>query len=403
MFRPYLRVLRVPGALITFCATFLGSLPISMLGLSELLLIQSTTGSMAQAGAVSGAVSLGNACGLIIQGRLFDRHGQTVVLVATGSTCGLALVALTVTALQRGPFPVLVALAVIAGAAIPGVITCMRILIPEMVTVREDRQTAYALLGTQFNVAMISGPLVVSGLVLVGGPSLAVLAAAGAAIIAGLIFAANQQSRKWRPSARPQDARAPHMTSILTPGVLTLLVAGFAAGVAGGMSSVAVPAVALAAGVASLAGVLFAAASIGDLIAGFVYGSRPWRLSYRLQLVVCQTGGAVVYGALTLMTGLPPAMIPLMFTHGAVQAPGGIATSAMLDDVAHPGALGQSYTIMVAAGLVGAAIGRSGGGVLSSLMPVWGLFAVAAGVTAAAALWTHLRRRSLVASGRVSP
>lgn len=46
-------------------ASFLGALPIGMLGLGVLLLTHSTTGSFAAAGLVSGAFSIGNAVGLV--------------------------------------------------------------------------------------------------------------------------------------------------------------------------------------------------------------------------------------------------------------------------------------------------------------------------------------------------
>lgn len=179
MFRPYLRVLRLPGAVLAYGATLLGSLPISMLSLSLLLLIRSSSGSMTLAGAVSGALAVGNGCGLLLQGRLLDRYGQTVVLVVAGLSCGASLAGLTLAAANRGPSLLLIILAGVSGITIPAVITCMRILIPEMVSALEDRRSAYALLGTQFNVAMISGPMVVSGLVLLAGPGAAVLVAPG--------------------------------------------------------------------------------------------------------------------------------------------------------------------------------------------------------------------------------
>lgn len=405
MFRPYLRVLRAHGALLTFFATFLGSLPIGMLGLSEFLLVQSTTGSVTQAGAVSGALRAGNAGGLIIQGRLIDRRGQTDVLTATSLMCGTALTLLTVAAIRQGPFLLLMVLAAFAGATIPAVITSMRVLIPEIVPSTDLRRTAYALLGTQFNVAMISGPLMVSGLLILAGPSLAVMVAAGAATLAGLAFAATNMSRGWRPapvSSRGRPPRRPTLTEILTPGMRTLLVAAFGAGLAAGLLSVAVPTVAVSHGAASFAGVLFAASSLGDLLGGLVYGGRPLRSSLRAQLISCQVGSAVVNGLLALVTGHPRTMLPLMFASGAVQAPGGIATSSLLDDVAHRGSLGQSYTSMVAAGLAGGAIGSAAGGTLTNVTSGWIPFAVAAAVTATVAAWTLLRRRTLTSPGRTA-
>lgn len=395
VFRPYVRVFRAPGALVGYCATFLGSFPISMLGLSVLLLIRSSSGSMALAGAVSGALAVGNGCGLLLQGRLLDRYGQTVVLVVAGPACGLALGGLTLAAFVRGPSWVVIVLGYLSGVAIPAVITCMRVLIPLLVTAEHDRRSAYALLGTQFNVAMISGPMVVSAVVVLAGPGAAVGVAAVAATVGGLVFAATPQSRQWRPTVTDERRRRLPLIDLLTPGMITVMGAGFGAGVVGGLTAVAVPAVALAHHVTFLAGLLFAASSVGDIVVGIVYGSRVWRPALGTQLIICQVGGTVVNGVLALLTGHPWAMFPAMFAGGAMQAPGGVATSALLDDVARRGYLGQSYTAMVAAGLGGSAVGTAAGGRLSVQAPDWTLFVAAGAIGVAMACWTLLRRRSL--------
>lgn len=403
MFRPYLRVLRTPNTALPFLSSFLGSLPITMLSLGVLLLIQSKTGSFAQAGLVSGALSAGNGLGLIIQGRLIDRHGQTAVLIVTGVLCGSALIMLTLAATSATPVAVLVLLGGLAGASIPAVITSMRILIPELVSAPDLRTTGYALLGTQFQLAMIAGPLVVSALLLVATPAYAVLAAAGLAVVGGLVFAVTPASRRWqptRPALRPDDARVGPL-AVLTPGLLTLVVANFGAGLAGGLASVAIPATAVANGVESLAGLLFAAQSAGDIVGGFVYGGRRWRLPVSHRLMVCQSAIVVGTGLLALLTGHPLGMFLLMFGMGLAQAPAGIASSMLLDVVARKGALGVSYTSMVAAGLAGIAIGSSSGGVLEKATSTWVLFAVAAGTTASALGQTYWRRRTLLGASAV--
>ncbi|HZC27227.1 MAG TPA: MFS transporter [Actinopolymorphaceae bacterium] len=394
MFRPYLCVLRTPGVALLFCCAFLGALPISMLGLSEFLLVQSTTGSFAQAGAVSGAVTVGNAVGLLVQGRLIDRRGQSAVLVPAGLLCGVSLVLLTLAALRHATLPLLVGLAALAGVSIPAVTACMRVLIPELLPATR-RRTAYALLGTQFQLALVSGPLVVSAILVLAAPWLAVLLAAVAATCAGLAFGTTRASRGWRPARLRPGGRGRGPLAIMTPGLRTLLVSAFGVGVGGGLTAVAVPAVAITEHAAALAGPLFAAASVGEVLGGFGFGSRSWRGGLRSQLCGCLSGTAVVSGLLAAATGHPAAMLVLMFLGGVVQAPGGIATSALLDDVSLPGFLGQSYASMVAAGLVGVAVGSAMGGTLTKLVSESLLFAVAGGVTSVVVAWTLLRRRTI--------
>lgn len=395
MFRPYFIVLRTPGLAIPLLTTFLGSLPIGMLNLGILLLIQSTTGSFARAGAVVGAFSVGNGIGLLVQGRLIDRRGQGGVLTVTASLCGLSVALLTFLAMDRGPLLVLGALAVIGGACLPAVITCMRILIPELVRDLPQRAPAYALLGTQFQIASIAGPLAVSGLLVLTNPAVAVVAAGALATTAGLVFAATPASRRWRPEPQASKAERVSVTALLTPGVATLLAAAMGAGLAAGLSSVAVPAVAVANGAASLAGLLFAAGSAGDLVGGLVYGARSWRMRLPLRLVCCQLSLAAAGALLACVTGHTQAMLVLMFVTGLVQAPGGIAISMLLDDVGRKGFLGQSYTSMVAAGLAGIAAGSAIGGAVGDSTAPWVLFAAAAAVMSATAAFTFWRRRTL--------
>ena len=399
MFRPYVRVLRTPHTALPFVSSFLGSLPITMLSLGVLLLIQSSTGSFIQAGFVSGALSAGNGLGLIVQGRLIDRHGQTVVLIPTGILCGSALVALTIAASSAAPMIILMLLAGIAGASIPAVITSMRVLIPELITEPDLRQTGYAVLGTQFQLAMISGPLLVSALLVVAGPAIAVLIAAGLAIVGGLVFAATPASRRWRPAPTTDqvDGLRLRPAAIVTQGLLTLLLANTAAGLAAGLISVAITASAVAAGITSLAGLLFAAQSAGDILGGFVYGGRRWRMAVPDRLIMCQAGTVIMIGLLAVLAGHPVGMLPVMFGIGLFQAPGGIASSTLLDAVARKGALGLSYTSLVGAGLGGTAIGSSIGGTVQEATSTLVLFLIAAGTTAAAVAQTVVRRRTLTA------
>jgi hypothetical protein len=87
---------------------------------------------------------------------------------------------------------------------------------------------------------------------------------------------------------------------------------------------------------------------------------------------------------------------------GLFQAPGGIASSTLLDVVARKGVLGLSYTSMVAAGLAGIAAGSSAGGALQNSTATWVLFTIAAGTVTAAAIQTYWRRQTLTANARPS-
>ncbi|MEQ4206253.1 MFS transporter [Actinopolymorpha sp. B9G3] len=393
MFRPYALIVRAPGAPLSLLASFLGSLPISMLTLGVLLLVHATTSSFGSAGLASGALSAGNACGLLVQGRLIDRYGQTRVLVGTGLGCTTLLILLTLAATRHAPVALVVALAGAGGACIPATISSMRVLWPTLVRRTDELETAYALLAMQFHIAMITGPLVVSGLLLFAGPSVAVLAAAGLAGSSALVFASTRASRRWRSSGVRSQ---PRPTGRATSGTRTLLVAGLLGGTAFGLISVAIPATAVDHGAPAVAGVLFACVSAGELAGGTLYGGRSWRIPRSRRLLLAQATGTGGVVAVTVVAATQPVVLMIVLViFGALYAPAGIAASSLLDDVAAEGALTQAYTSMVAAGLVGASLGSAFGGLLENATASWMLFAAAACAMAAAALWTVVRRHSL--------
>ena len=396
VFRPYLFLLRTPGAALPFLATFAGALPIGMLGLAVLLLVRTATGSFSAAGLTAGALSAGNAAGLALQGRLIDRYGQTWVLLGAGVVSSGALVVLTVATTTQGSLAVGLVLAAVAGAGIPATTTSMRVLIPVLVPDPLTRRAAYALLAIQFQLALVAGPLVVAVLVELARPATAVLGAGVLCAVAAAGFAVTPASRTWRPAPARRQVWWPR--GLASPGMRTLLAGAAAAGLAAGLVGVGVPAVALADGTAALAGLMFAASSAGDVLGGMAYGGRRWRLPVRLQLVGAQAGMAVCAVGLVALTDLPAAMVPVMFLAGTLNAPAGIATSTLLDHHAPSGALAESYTLVVAAGLVAISAGNALGGVLATAAGPRSLFVVAALGSAAVAVLTYVRRNTLAPS-----
>lgn len=393
MFRPYVQVVRTQGALLPLVASFVGGgLPIGMLTLAVLLLVRLRSGSFLDAGIMAAALSAGNAVGVAVQGALIDRRGQTVVLVPASLTCLSSLIALVLVTARGGPPALAAGLAVVGGAAIPASPSSMRALWADLVADPRLRVTAYALSAVSFTVATILGPVLVSGLLLLGGPQAAVLVAAGLAGVGGLLFAVTPASLRWIPAA----TRAPRRSHGLPGrGMRTLIAGNLAIGLAAGLCGVAVPAAAVALGTAAVAGVFGSAGAAGDLCAGFVYGSRRWRLPLASRLVAAQCGSAAVGVALALASASIPGMLLVMPVNGAAGAVQGITTTTLLDHVADPGALTGSYALLVSSGLAGSAAGYAVGGTLLSDIGVRDLFLVAAAVGLAAAGWYARRLQTL--------
>ena len=399
---PYVRAARTPGALFPLVASFVGGgLPIGMLTLAVLLLARLQNGSFLGAGIMAAALSAGNAVGITVQGALIDRRGQTTVLVTASLACLGSLVALVLVSAHGGPPTVTAALAVAGGATIPATPSAMRALWAALVTDPRLRMTGYALSAVSFTAATILGPVLVSGLLLVGGPRVAVLVAAGLAGGGGLLFAATPASRRWAPAAA-RDARwSPGWHSGSGRGILsghgmrTLAVGNLAIGLAAGLSGVAVPAAAIALGTAALAGMFGAAGGAGDLLGGLAYGARHWRLPLPLRLLTAQCGSAIACASLAFASGSMPAMVAVMLVSGATGAIQGITTSTLLDDVAEPGALTGSYALIVSCGLAGSATGYTIGGILIDAIGIRNVLLAAAAAGFVAAGWYTCRLRTL--------
>jgi MFS family permease len=298
LLRPYVVVLRQPGVAVPLLASFLGSLLIGMLELSVLLLVRLKTGSFVEGGLVTAVLGLGNAVGIVVQGSLIDRRGQTAVLVPAAVACMTALLSLVVVVTELTGTPVLAgALAFVAGLSVPATPSSVRTLLAGTLRDPELRVSGYALVAVSFTAALVLSPLLVSGLLLVAGPAAAVVVSSVLAGASGLVFARTRASRQWRPAAQLPPWR-PH--GLATAGMRTLLSTNLAVGVLAGLVNVAVPAVALADGAPALAGLLFALAAVGDLLGGVVYGARPWRSSLARRLTAAQAWAAVSAGCLAL-------------------------------------------------------------------------------------------------------
>jgi MFS family permease len=114
----YRRVVALTGAALP-AVSFLARLPTATIQFGSVLLVARTSGSLATAGLVGGALAVGQvACGPLV-GRLADRHGQRTVVLTFSLVNALAITALVTGAVARlAPLP-LALLGTLAGASVP--------------------------------------------------------------------------------------------------------------------------------------------------------------------------------------------------------------------------------------------------------------------------------------------
>src|SRR4051794_4767634 len=123
-------------------ASIVARLPLAMFSIALLVHARHLTGSFAVAGAVTGAYAAAVGVGGPLLGRVVDRRGQTLALVASAGLAAVVLLALAALP-QAVPPAVVVAFAALLGLATPPVGACARSLLPALLD-GESLRAAYA-------------------------------------------------------------------------------------------------------------------------------------------------------------------------------------------------------------------------------------------------------------------
>ena len=241
-----------PGALRILAISIVARLPLAMLGIALLVHVVHLTGSYAAAGIVSGANAVALGVGGPLLGKLVDRRGQTAVLILGGCVSGTLLGAMA--SLPVGaPLPLLVALAVAIGLAVPPLGACVRALLPLLVPDPSAAPAVYAVETSAVEFTWVVGPPLALGLAAVLSTGVA-LAVAGSILAAGTaVFALEPASRSWRPEA---GAVRPRGGALRVPAMQTLVMVFLAIGALCGAVEVGAAAAAAALGSSAAAGPL---------------------------------------------------------------------------------------------------------------------------------------------------
>ncbi len=284
-----------------------------MLSLSLLLAVVGSHHSYASGGLVLTGYAAALAVFVPVSGRLVDRfRPQRVLLVwLTGNMVSYA--AMVVVLLRSAPTPVLVVCAAAIGAtsppAAPLVRATWRTVVPEKLL-----QTAFALDAVLNEGMFVSGPLLVSALLLITSP-VVVIIVVGVCMSAGVALLVNTPSVRDRTHTEPAEQR--HYLGPLVHGqVRLLLLILLCDTLAFGGMIVGVPAAATAAGAQAVAGVLLSIGSLGAVISALIYGTRGRGRFPGRQLAMFHAMSAVilafighsptlwVFGGLLLAVGL---------------------------------------------------------------------------------------------------
>jgi MFS family permease len=270
MFTRYRTVLTHSGAWRFSLTAFVARLPISISTLGIVLLATGLGKSYGLAGALSASFTIASGLSSVVQGRLFDRLGQALVLPVVITGYAVGVIGLVTSREAGSPVWVSFASAFLAGASYPPIGSVVRARWSYVLAGRpEDVQTAYALESVIDEVIFVIGPTVATILATQWHP----WAGLGLALVTGvpgtLLLAAQ---RRTQPSAGPRPAMP------WTPVVLLALVS-FALGALFAAAEVSTVAFSSEQDAKPLAGVLLACWAAGSMVAGLLTGTLAWRRS----------------------------------------------------------------------------------------------------------------------------
>ncbi|GAA2513375.1 MFS transporter [Streptomyces longisporus] len=383
----YVEILRTRHAARLLAGTLVGRLPCAVAAIAVVLFVRAEGGTYSLAGGLAAVYGVANAAGQPLLGRLVDLYGQPRVQLpaALGSALamsGFAFVGIDPPALAY----VCVAL---AGLFTPPLEGGLRALWSSVLRGEGQVQTAYALDAVAQEVMFTVGPLLVTLCVSLWSAQVALVLVNVVGVLGALSVVVSPPSREWRSAPR----EAHWLGALRSPGLLVLLGAFLAVGMA--LGSIAVAAVAYADGHGGDAvyGWLMAAIGLGALVGGTAYGARQWSGAPERRLRVLVALLAVCYLPLTLMPG-PVAMTVLAAVAGLFLAPCLACAFVLVDRHAPRGTVTEAFSWIVTTFTVGSSVGTGlAGPVVEWGGAVWG-FAVP-GVAGAVALLV------LLATGRV--
>lgn len=358
MANPYRELLTTPGVMGLVIASSIARLPQAMIGIGIITMLVQQTGLYWLAGSVAGTFTLANALVGPQVSKLVDQRGQSRVLpLVTTFSIGM-LLALIVAVSMRAPTPLLFILAALAGT-MPSMPAMIRARWTQLFRGKPQLHTAFSLDTVLTELAFIIGPPLAIGL------SVSFFAEAGP-LVAVLLLVIGVSAFLLQKQTEPKvvvGTRKSTGSTLLIPGVRTIVLALLAMGVIGGSIDVAVVAFANAQDWPASASFILAAYALGSMIAGLTFGALKVSLSIEKQFFV----GVLI----TAVTAVLPIFSPdvyilsgMLFVAGMSFAPTMVVVMNLGTIIVPPSRITEGLTWMT----TGISIGVALGGVLAGLV-----------------------------------
>ena len=384
--RPYLELLRRPGAMSITVAHSLGRFTPGMILLALILALREGGYAYATVGLVTGAHQLGVAISSPIHGRLADVLGHREVLLPTGLAylAGTATLAVGVGRGWSGVALVLTALG--TGLASPPMTACARAAYGAMFAGR-DREKAFIISSSNIELGFLLGPLLTVAIATTFGGRFAVVAAGSGVLLGAIVYASGP--RLAATSARvPAEGASRWSGGALevlgSRGLRAMVLVYLGISASFGLFDIFSASVSEAAGRPGFAGVMISLIAGASLVAGFLYGARIWGGTLRERMLRITV---LLIGVQFLMAGAAGdlrLLVGAVLVAGAVVGPMNVCGFQLVDDVSPPRSRAEAQSWTQSAIYLGSAIGGAVGGIVVDVAgPRAVILTAAVGVTLA--------------------
>ncbi|MFF3610190.1 MFS transporter [Streptomyces sp. NPDC002580] len=393
---PYRRLFALPGTRAFTLGNLVARLPMGMFSVSAVIMIASSRGSYALAGAVTATGLAATAVVAPWTARLVDRHGQARVAVPATAFAllgGLGLVACV--RLDAPDWSLFAAYAATATTPNTGGMSRARwahLLKGDAAALH----TANSFEQAVDELCFMLGPVLAALLCGTVSPEAGTLAGSALLMTGVLLFAAQ---RATEPPPQPRTASA---SPVSAPGMPPLLLSFLATGAVFGAMEVVTIAFADGQGHRSAAGAVLALQAAGSCVAGLLYGARrrstpsPGAAPLGGEALSARRYARCV-GAMALLLTLPllavrltgslPVLAAALLVAGMATAPAMVTGMTLVQRRTPEGRLNEGMTLAVT-GLLGGIAGGSaaGGWIVEHLSPAAGYTVPVAAATFAFAV-----------------
>ena len=399
----YRRLLELAGPAYVLTA-FVGRLPLAMSQLGTLLLVSSATGRYAVGGLAAGALAVANAVSAPVAGSLADRIGQRPVVLVQSLAGAAGLGALVLLVQLHSRDAALVAVAALAGLALPQIGPLARVRWRPLTAGTGPQQrrlvdAAYSYEGAADEASFAVGPAVVGVAAVAISPSGGLITAAVLLAVFGTAFALHPSGRHVpTPCGEATGGR------LLTAAVGVLLLAPRAIGSLFGATQTGATALATAVGQPGAAGLVHAVLGVGSAAAGLATAFVPERISQQRRILVAAVALFAFSWPLLLADSLAALTVTVLVL-GLAVAPYMIGVFSLGERIVPPARTGAAMTVLASATGVGYALGSSIAGRLADAHGHTAAFGVTVTVTGLAVLLaaTQQRRLDAATAAQVAP